>query len=73
MMKCKKKPLLLEVMLNGSFICQLEYNRKGTIETTDKGVEEYYLYKDLEEFVLEKRPTLKNKPFKIVGSNQKVL
>ena len=72
-MKRKKKPLLLDVMLNDSFVCQLEYDRKGILEITDKKVKEYYDYNVLEEFVLEKRPTLKNKPFIVLQSKQKVL
>lgn len=51
------KTLFLDVMLNGRFVCTLKY-RYCPLFPIDA--------KDVSDFVISKRPTLKNKPFNVV-------
>ena len=65
------KPLYLDVILpNGRFLCQLAYiaTPKNMI-ITDREVLPVYYEEDLKNFVLQKRPTLKNVDFKIELTN----
>ena len=66
-----KKQILLDVMLNGRFVCQLKYNRRGFPEMIDGEVKESHKIEDLERFVFEKRPSLRGKDIRIEFSNQK--
>ena len=65
-------PVLLDVMLNGHYVCQLRYTKRGFPTTVDGKTVECYDYNDFERFVLEQRPSLKGKPFVVLPSNQKV-
>lgn len=68
-----KKPLLLDVSLNGRFICQLKYDKRGFPEEIGGGrYIEVHRMEDLEAFVREKRPSLRGKDIKIAFSDQKV-
>ena len=66
------KTLLLDVILNGRFKCQLKYERSGFPLILDGEIIESYNAEDLREFVERERPSLKGKDFKIEFSNQKV-
>ena len=66
------KPLLLDVMLDGRFLCQLRYAKRGFPMLLDGEVVENHRLEDLESFVYEKRPSLRGKNIKIALSNQSV-
>lgn len=58
------KTIYIDVMLNDRFVCQLKYEYCPA----------YNLNKDeLREFVIQKRPTLRNKNFTIELSENKVI
>lgn len=60
----KTKKILLDIMLNDRFVCQLAY----PVAAGEKIVD----IKDLEWFVTFKRPSLNGKKFNINFSEQKV-
>ena len=66
------KTLLLDIMLNGRFKCQLKYEKNGFPLIMDGEVLESYDASDLKEFVERERPSLKGKDFKIEFATQKV-
>ena len=66
------KKVLLDIMLNGTFVCQLKYDKRGFPEMIDGEVKEFHRLEDLERFVHEKRPSLKGKDIKIEFSKNKV-
>lgn len=68
-----KKPILLDVMLNNHFVCQLKYDKQGFPALIDGNIVEQHNIEDLERFVEEKRPSLKGKPYTIAFSNQKII
>ena len=53
----KNKALFLDIMLNGRFVCTLKYIYCPLFMID---------YNDLIKFVLDKRPCLKGKPFRIM-------
>ena len=53
----KNKALFLDIMLNDRFVCTLKYMYCPLFMIN---------YEDLLKFVLDKRPTLKGKPFRIM-------
>ena len=65
------KKVLLDIMLNGRFVCQLSYDKRGFPEMIDGEVKEYHRLEDLEKFVYEKRPSLRGKDIRIEFSSQK--
>ena len=68
-----KPTLLIDVMIGDSFICQLPYYHHGYPTILDDGsFIETYDTEELEKFVLDKRPSLKNKKFHIEFTNQKL-
>ena len=71
--KKERKPLLLDIMLNGRFVCQLKYNKRGLPDMVNGEIVEVHNSKDLEAFVLEQRPSLRGKDIKIEFASQKVL
>jgi len=66
------KPLLIDIMLDGRFVQQLRYDRRGFPEMIDGEFVESHRREDIEAFVYEKRPSLKGKPIKIEIASQKV-
>ena len=59
------KKVLLDVMLNGRFICQLKYEGMPFPELIDGKVVPVYDTEDMERFVFEKRPSLRGKDIRI--------
>lgn len=53
------KPLLIDIMLDGRFVQQLRYYRRGFPEMIDGEFVESHRREDIEAFVYEKRPSLK--------------
>ena len=66
------KPVLLEIMQDGRFLCQLRYNKRGFPQMINGEFVEVHDQKDIEEFVYSQRPSLKGKNIKIEFSNQSV-
>lgn len=50
------KTLVLDIMLNGRFVCTLKYKYCALFPIG---------FEDLEKFIFQKRPTLKGKDFRI--------
>ena len=72
MNKPSTPPVLLDVMMNGRFLCQLRYNKRGFPRVINGKVFEVYNYNDLQAFVEEQRPSLKGKSYIIKFATQKV-
>lgn len=67
------KPVYLDIMsADGNFIQQMRYDKRGFPTMLDGKITETYHYKDLEEFVFSKRPSLRNQKIKIIPSEQRV-
>ena len=66
------KPVLLDIMQDGRFLCQLRYNKRGFPQMINGEFVEVHDQKDIEEFVYSQRPSLKGKNIKIEFSNQSV-
>lgn len=58
------KIVYLDIMLGGLFVAQLPYKVNPIFPATDK---------ELREYVVSKRPTLRNKKFVIAFSNNRVI
>jgi hypothetical protein len=68
-----QKPLLLDVMLgDGSFFCQLRYTGQPFPMIIEGKMVPTYDQRDLRKFALEKRPSLANKKFDVIPTNQRV-
>ena len=66
------KPLLLDVMLNGRFVCQLKYNKRGLPDMVNGEIVEVHNQQEIKDFVFEKRPSLRGKDISIEFASQKV-
>lgn len=62
----------LDIMVEGHHRGQLKYTKRGFPKVVDGKVTETYDYNDLVDFVLEKRPSLKDKDFIVLPSEQRV-
>lgn len=67
------KPILLDIMLGGRFICQLRYNGTPFPMMVDGKVQPTYDGDDIKRFVYEQRPSLRGKDIRIEFSNNKVV
>ena len=65
--------ILLDIMKDGRFVCQLRYDKHGIPELIDGEIKEVYDARELEEFVYEQRPSLRNKNIRIEFATQKVI
>lgn len=63
-MEKSSKIVYLDIMLGGLFVAQLSYKVNPIFPATDK---------ELREYVVSKRPTLRNKKFVIAFSNNRVI
>ena len=66
-----KKQILLDIMLNGKFVCQLKYDGEQHPEILDGRVVYMFDGNDIERFVYEKRPSFVNRDIRIRLSDQK--
>ena len=64
-------PILLDIMQDGRFLCQMKYPHRGFPQMLDGKLVEAYDYNDFEKFVFEKRPSLRNKKIAILPSTQR--
>lgn len=69
-----KSPFYIDVILDGKFICQLQYTKQGIIHSTVGGgkTEESHRYADIRTFVEERRPSLAGKLFECEITEQRV-
>lgn len=66
------KPLLLDIMYKGRFICQMKYNGIPFPKVIDGKVVPTYDSRDILRFVYQQRPSLIDKDIKVMFSNQKL-
>ena len=65
----KMKALLLDVMMEDRFVCQLRYTKRGfPVHMGGGKIVESYDLLELEAFVREKRPSLAGQQFRICFS-----
>lgn len=69
----KYPPLLLDIMHNGRFVCQLKYSGRPFPSFVDGKIVPVYDGRDIEKFVFQQRPSLLGKNIRIEFSTQKVL
>lgn len=67
-----KPTLLLDIMERGRFICQIPYYRHGMPKMVDGNIIEEHKSEDIERYVYEKRPSLRNRNIKIAFAQQRV-
>lgn len=67
-----KKCLLIDIILEGRFVCQLRYTKHGIPQMINGEIKEVHNTDDINKFVLEQRPSLKGKNYQINFSNQRV-
>lgn len=62
----------IDIMEGGRFLCQLHYTRRGFPVVVDGRTCESHDLRDIEEFVYENRPSLRNRKIHIAFSNNRV-
>ena len=62
--------VLLDIMLDGRFVCQLRYSGRPFPTIVGGVILPTYDGEDIKRFVEEKRPSLKGKGYRIEFSNQ---
>lgn len=67
-----QQKVLLDIMVNGRFNCQLRYIGTPFPKMVNGEVVPVYDLDDINRFVYEKRPSLKGKEVQICFANQKV-
>ena len=65
-------PILLDIMFDGRFLCQLRYTRRGFPQMIDGRAVECHDARDIEAFVLDKRQSLRGRNYSILPSRQQV-
>ena len=71
-MKNIAPPILLDIMKDGRFLCQLRYCKRGFPKIINGKVYEAYEEKDIKAFVEQQRPSLIGKQYKIEFATQRV-
>ena len=66
------KPLLLDIMLDGRYKCQVKYTKHGFPTIIEGRVVELFNINELKAYVEETRPSLAGKHFNILFSDQKI-
>lgn len=66
------KTILIDIMLNSRFVCQMKYIKRGFPVMIDGDVKEAHDIDDIKRYVEEKRPSLKGKPYIINFTSQRV-
>lgn len=67
-----RPPILLDIMQDGRFLCQLRYTKRGFPRMINGKIVEEHNQEDIEKFVYEQRPSLRDKNITIAFANQKV-
>ncbi len=65
--------LLLDVMEHDRFICQIPYYGQGFPKLIDGQVKKVFDSRDIQNWVFEKRPSLKNRDIRIEFASQRVI
>lgn len=65
-----EKPILIDVMLNNHFVCQIKYTKRGFPKMIGGRISEVHDMNDIKRFIEQKRPSLKGKPYEICFSTQ---
>jgi len=68
----KKPEILLDIMLDGRFVCQLRYARHGQFKIINGRMQEIHDLDDIQAFVEKERPHLIGQPYKIEFSQQHI-
>ena len=63
--------MLLDIMLNGRFVCQLNYKKKGYYTKTNGKLVEVHSDNEITHFVETMRPSLKGKNYNVCFTNNK--
>lgn len=63
--------MLLDIMLNGKFICQLNYKKKGYYTKANGKLVEVHSDSEIARFVESVRPSLKGKNYNVCFTNNK--
>ena len=66
------KTVLLDVMLNGRFVCQLKYDKRGLPDMVDGEIIEVHNQQEIKDFVFQQRPSLIGKDIVIEFASQRV-
>ncbi|MBQ9532638.1 MAG: hypothetical protein IJR71_01560 [Prevotella sp.] len=64
---------MLDIMLDGRFVCQLRYHGQPFPKIINGKVCATYDSRDIVKFVHEKKPSLDGKPIEIAFTNQRVM
>lgn len=64
--------ILLDIMQDGRFVCQLKYNKRGFPVMVDGVIKESHDMRDIEDFVYQQRPSLRGKNISVEFATQKV-
>ena len=67
-----KPTLLLDIIENGRFICQIPYYRHGARQVINKKIVEVFNARDIERYIYEKRPSLRGRNINIEFTKQRV-
>jgi hypothetical protein len=63
--------MLLDIMLNGRFVCQLNYKKKGYYTKANGKLVEVHSDSEIAHFVESVRPSLKGKNYNVCFTNNK--
>ena len=65
-------PILIDVMQDGRFVCQLHYTGKERLEEIDGQILRVLSETDIRKWINKQRPSLRNKKINIRLSNNRV-
>lgn len=65
-------PILLDIMIDGRFVCQLRYTHRGFPTLVGGVVKEVHDADNLRQFVEQQRPSLRDKKYTIAFTDQKI-
>ena len=69
-----KSPFYIDIIMDGKFVCQLQYTKHGFPLLTGGGkIKESHRMRDIRAFVEERRPSLKGKYYECEITEQRVL
>lgn len=71
--KMPSPSVLLDIILNGRFLCQLVYKERGNLEWINGKLAFVIADVDIQHFVERQRPSLRGKSYHIEFSNQRVI
>ena len=63
--------MLIDVMKEDYFVCQLKYEKRGFPKIVDGNIIETFDAKDIQKFVESQRPSLKGTNYRIAFSEQR--